>query len=108
MGAKRLVMEGLAATAECTQMDIVGDKGNHSGPIELMTDILDRLGDARVSSQAMVMVGAKDIQSDILVVWNIEQSLVAKSPYWESDQGSGEAMAWTVVVESGPTHRHVR
>ena len=46
MRAKGLVMEGFAVTA---------------GPVELATDILDRLGDARVSSQAMVMVGAQDI-----------------------------------------------
>ena len=59
-------------------MDVVSDEDDNSGPIELMMDVLDCLGNAWVSSQAMVMVGAKDIQSDILVVWNIEQSLVAK------------------------------
>jgi len=59
-------------------MDVVGDEGNHSGPIELMTDILDHLGDARVSSQAMVVMGAKDVQSVVLIVGDIEQSLVVK------------------------------
>ena len=59
-------------------MDVVSNKGNHLGPIELTTDVLDRLGDARVSSQAMVMVGAKDVQSDVLIVGDIEQSLVVK------------------------------
>ena len=59
-------------------MDVVGDKGDHSGPIELMTDVLDCLGNAQVSSQVMVMMGAKDIQLDVLTVRDIEQSLVAK------------------------------
>jgi len=59
-------------------VDIVGDEGNHSGPIELMMDVLDHLGDTRVSSQTVVMVGAKDVQSDVLIVRVIEQSLIAK------------------------------
>jgi len=42
-----------------------------------VTDILDYLGDSRVSRQAMVMVGAKDVQLDILIIRDIEQSLVA-------------------------------
>ena len=59
-------------------MDVVGDEGDHLGPIELMTDVLDHLGDARVSSQTMVRVGVKDVQSDVLIVGDIEQSLIAK------------------------------
>ena len=59
-------------------MDVVSDEGNHLGPIELMMDILDHLGDARVSHQVMVMMGVKDIQMDLLVVRDIEQSLVVK------------------------------
>ena len=59
-------------------MDVVGDEGNHSGPIELLLDVLDHLGNAQVSSKAVVMVGAKDIQLDVLIVGDIEQSLVAK------------------------------
>jgi len=43
-----------------------------------MTDDLNCLGDAWVYSQVMVMVGVKDIQSDILIFRDIEQSLVAK------------------------------
>jgi len=35
------------------EVDVVSVKVDHSGPIELMTDVLDRLGDARVSGQAM-------------------------------------------------------
>jgi len=78
MWVKRFVMEGLAATADQTIMDVISDQGNHSGPIKLMMDILDHLGDAWVSSQAMVMMGVKDIQSDVLIVGDIEQSLVVK------------------------------
>ena len=59
-------------------MDVVSDKGDHSGPVELMTDVLDCLGNTQVSSQVMVMVGVKDIQSDVLIVGDIEQSLVVK------------------------------
>jgi len=50
MRAKGLVMDGLAATAHRTRVDVIGDKGDHPGPIELTTDVLNRLGDARVSS----------------------------------------------------------
>jgi len=59
-------------------MDVVTDEGNHSGPVELTMDVLDCLGNTWVSSQVMVMVGAKDIQSDILIVRDIEQYLVVK------------------------------
>jgi len=44
----------------------------------ILTNILDGLGDARVSCQTVVMVGVKDVQSDLLIVRDIEQSLVAK------------------------------
>jgi len=53
-------------------MDVVSDEGDHSGPVELMTDVLDCLGNAWVSSQAMVMVGVEDIHSDFLIVRDIE------------------------------------
>ena len=78
MRAKGFLMEGLAATADQTQMHVVSDEGNHLGPVELMLDVLDRLGDTNVSSQATVMMGAKDIQSDVLIVGDIEQPLVVK------------------------------
>jgi len=60
-------------TSECS-----GDKGDHSGPIELPMNILDGLGDAGVSHQTVIVVGAQDVQSDVLIVGDIEQSLVAK------------------------------
>jgi len=59
-------------------MNVVGDKCDHSGPVELAMYILDCLGDARVSSQTMVIVGVKDVQLDILIIGDIEQSLIAK------------------------------
>jgi len=78
MRAKGLMMEGFAATAHRTRVDVVGDEGNHSGPVELTTDVLDCLGDARVSGQVMVMMRAEDVQLDVLIVGDIEQSLIAK------------------------------
>jgi len=59
-------------------MDVISDEGDHLGPIELVMDVLDCLGDARVSSQMVVVMGAEYIQLDLLIVWDIEQSLVAK------------------------------
>jgi len=59
-------------------VDVVSDEGDHSGPVELVADILDRFGDARVSSQAMIMMGVQDVQTDILIVGDVEQSLVVK------------------------------
>jgi len=71
MRTKGLVMEGLAVTADRTQVDLVSDEGNHLGPIELAMDILDGLSDTRVSSQAVVVVGARDIQLDLLIIREI-------------------------------------
>ena len=72
------MVEGLAVTADRTRVDVFSDECDHSQPVELATYILDGLGDAGVSHQTMVMVGAKDVQSDLLIVGDIEQSLVAK------------------------------
>jgi len=47
MRAEGLVMEGLATTADRTRMNVVSNEHDHSGPVELAMDILDRLGDAR-------------------------------------------------------------
>src|SRR5882672_7085143 len=78
MRAKWLVMEGLAMATDQTRMDVISDKGDHLGPIELVVNILDHLGDARVASEAVIMAGAKDVQSGGLVVRHIELSLVAE------------------------------
>ena len=50
----------------------IGDEGDHPGPVELTTDVLDSLGDAGVTSQAVVMMGAEDVQSDVLIIWDID------------------------------------
>ena len=78
MRTKGLVVEGLSATADRTRVDVFSDEGDHLGPIELATDILDGLGDARVSSQVMIVMRAQDVQSDILIIRDIDQSLLAK------------------------------
>jgi len=78
MGAEGLVMEGLATTADRTRMDIVSDECDHLGPVELVTDILNHIGDARVASKMVVVMGAEYIQLDLLIVGDVEQSLVAK------------------------------
>src|SRR5467141_534093 len=78
MRAERLVMEGLAAATDRTGVDVIGDKGDHLGPIELAANVLDCLGDARVTSEAVIMAGVKDIQSGGLVVGHVKLSLVAE------------------------------
>jgi len=52
-------------------MDVVGDEDDHLGPIELMMDVLDHLGDAWVASKAVVMAGVKVIQLGVWIVGNI-------------------------------------
>ena len=71
-------MEGLAAMADRPGMDVVSEKGDHSGPIELMMDVINHLGDTKVARKAVVVVGAEDDQADVLIVGNIEQSIEAK------------------------------
>jgi len=61
MRAKWLVMEGLAMTTDRTGVDIISDECDHLGLVELVANVLDRLGDARVTSKAVVMTGMKDI-----------------------------------------------
>ena len=78
MRAKWLVMEGFAAATDQTGVDVIGDKGDHLGPIELAANVLDSLSDARVTSEAVVVAGAKDIQSGGLVVGHVQLPLVAK------------------------------
>jgi len=75
MRAEGLVMEGLATTADRTRMNVVSNEHDHSGPVELAMDILDRLGDCQVSSQAVVVMGVKDVQSGLLIVRDIESPL---------------------------------
>ena len=72
MGAEGLVVEGLAATTDRAGVDGVGDEGNHPGPIELTANILHHLGDAGVACQAVIVIGVEDVQSDILIIWDIK------------------------------------
>ena len=48
------------------------------GPIALMMNILDCLGNAWVASEVVVVVGVNDVHLDVLMVGNIEWSLVVK------------------------------
>ena len=72
MGTKGLMMEGLAVMTDRAGLDIIGDEGDYAGPIELTLNVHDRLCDTRVASQAVVMMGAADVKSDVLIIWDIE------------------------------------
>jgi len=61
MRAEQLVMEGLAAATNRTGVDVISDEGDHLGPIELAANVLDHLGDAGVTSDAVIMARVKDI-----------------------------------------------
>ena len=43
MGNKGFVIEGLAAAADQTGVDVISDKCNHPGPIALAVNVLDHL-----------------------------------------------------------------
>ena len=43
-------------------MDVIGDEGDHPGPVELTTDVLDHLCDAGVASQVVVIIGVENVQ----------------------------------------------
>ena len=74
MGAEGLVVEVLAALTDRAGMNVVGDEGNHLGPVELVVNVLDRLGDARVTSKAVIVMQVEDVQSDILIIRDIESN----------------------------------
>src|SRR5882672_12457052 len=78
MRTERLVMKGLAVATNRTGVDVIGYKGDHLGPIELAANVLDRLGDAGVTSKAVIMAGAKDIQSGGLVIGHVQLPLEGK------------------------------
>ena len=61
MRAKWFVVKGFVAATDHTGVDVISDECDHLGPIELVANVLDRLGDARVTSKAVVMPGVKDI-----------------------------------------------
>ena len=65
-------MKGLVVTADCTRTNVVSHEDHHLRPIELVMDVLDRLSNAKVASQAVVVTGVKDIQLGVLVVGDIQ------------------------------------
>ena len=65
------MVDGFVSTAGCARLNIVHDKLNETGPVELPLNVSDSLTNTWMSHQTMVMIGAKDVKSDILVVGNI-------------------------------------
>jgi len=61
MRAERLVMKGLIATADRAGVDVIGDEGNHFGPIKLAMDVFDCFGEAWVACEMVIVAGMKDI-----------------------------------------------
>ena len=65
------MMDGLVLTAGCARSNIVRDKSNEAGPVELPSNVSDSLTNTWMSHQTMVVIGMKDVQSDVLVVGNV-------------------------------------
>ena len=61
MRAEGLVVDGLSVEADQTGVDVISDECDHLGPIELAANVLDGLSDSRVTSEAVVVAGVKDI-----------------------------------------------
>src|SRR5882672_5487487 len=78
MRTERLVMKGLSVATNRTGVDVISYKGDHLGPIELVANVLDHLGDAGLTSEVVIMAGAKDIQLGGLVVGHVQLPLEAK------------------------------
>ena len=57
-------------------MNVVHDKLNEVGPVELLLNVSDGLTNAWMSGQTMVVIRTKDVKSNILVVGNIYCSFV--------------------------------
>ena len=69
-------MDGLVSMASCARSNVVCNKSNKVGPVELPSNVGDGLTNTWMSSQMMVMVGTKDVKSDILVVGNVYHPFV--------------------------------
>ena len=81
-------MRRLRSLARRAGLDIVGDKGDHFGPVELASNVLDGLANARVTGEAMVVRRSKDVESNIFVVRDIyatfekeEFAIVGQGPF---------------------------
>ena len=53
-------------------MDVISDKGDHPGPVELTTNAFDCLGDSGVTRKVMVMMQVEDVQSGVLIIGDIK------------------------------------
>src|SRR5215471_11249353 len=62
---------GLRLSTGRTGFNIVGNEGDHPRPVELPSNILQRLTDARMPREAMIVSGPKNIKTNVLVVGNI-------------------------------------
>ena len=51
---------------------IVGGDLDESGPVEVASDVSNHFASAGLSCEAMIMIGVRDIQTDLCVVGNIE------------------------------------
>ena len=69
-------MDGLVSMAGCARSNVVRDKPNEAGPVELLLNVSDSLTNTWMSGQMMVVIIMKDIESNILVVGNIYHSFV--------------------------------
>ena len=76
VGPKQLVMDGLVSMAGCARLNIVCDKSNEVGPVELPSNVSDGLTNTWMSGQTMVVIRMKDVELNILVVRNIDRSFV--------------------------------
>ena len=76
VGPKWLVMDGLVSTAGCARSNIVHDELNEAGPVELPSNVSDSLTNTWMSCQMMVVMGTKDIKSDVLVGGNVYRPFV--------------------------------
>jgi len=61
MRAKCFVMEGLAVATDRTGVEVISDKGDHLGPIELVANFLIVLVMPGCASSRRFHAGAKDI-----------------------------------------------
>ena len=69
-------MDGLVSMAGCARSNIVHDESNEVGPVELPSNVSDGLTNTWMSHQTMVVMGTKDVKSDVLVVGNIYRPFV--------------------------------
>ena len=62
--------------AGCARSNVVRDESNEVGPVELLSNVSDGLTNTWMYHQTMVMIRAKDVKSDVLMVGNIYRPFV--------------------------------